>query len=187
MSKMISVDGSSSEIGYCIFDKTTKTLIEIDHLSLDTDKTLLERALEFDGLLKALRVRYKDLDEFVIEQAFTAMFGTTSNAGTVATLLQINSMYQVVAHYNGLKVSTITVAESRKLTFPGLKLRTLAKQAKLKEKELCFNLATEKYFKGATLPTKVLSRGPRKGQTIFEDHTYDMVDSFIVGYGFLNK
>lgn len=185
--KLISCDASSSIIGYTIFDIATKKLISHGHLILDKEKSLLERALEFDNLLKTLKKQYPDLTDFCIEAAFTAMFGTTSNAATTATLLQINAMYQVVAHYNGLKVNTITVAESRKNTFPGLKLRTLAAQAKIKEKELCFKLATENYLKDIKLDTKVISKGPRKGMTVYEDYVADIVDSYIVGTGFLNR
>lgn len=185
--KLISCDASSSEIGYTIFDIATKSIIEMDHLTLDKDKPLLERALQFAALLEILKTKYPDLKEFCIEEAFTAMFGTTSNAATTATLLQINAMFRVVAHYAGLKINSITVAESRKNTFPGLKLRTLASQAKLKEKELCFNLATENFLKGQNLPTKVISKGPRKGQTVYQDFVGDMVDSYIVGLGHLNR
>lgn len=187
MSKLISCDASSSEIGYTIFDITTKGIIEMGHLTLDKEKSLLERAIDFAFLLQSLKKKYPDLTDFVIEAAFTAMFGTTSNAATTATLLQINAMFQVVAYYSDFKVNLITVAESRKNTFPGLKLRTLASQAKIKEKELCFKLATENFLKGQNLPTKVISKGPRKGLTVYEDYVGDMVDSYIVGMGHLNR
>ena len=123
----------------------------------------------------------------VLEEAFVDMYGTTSNAQTVATLLQVNAMYQLMGHFKGLKVNLITVRDSRKFTFPGIQLKKLSTLAKMKEKEYCFHLAIEKHLSTIKLPQKTLSRGPRKGQLVYEDYAYDMVDSFIVGMGFLNQ
>lgn len=183
---LLALDASSKEIGYSIFCKNTKTLIEINHFTQDVDHSLIEKAEAFEGLLKKLIEKYPQIDEMIIEESMMAVFGGASSAHTTTVLNQINILYRYVAYKKGLKVSTITVAESRKFMFPGVKLRTVAKLKGLKEKELCFLLLVEK-IGDKLFPTKVMTRGKNKGETVFEDYAGDMADSYICGYAYLLK
>lgn len=185
MSYLLSIDGSSSEIGYGIWDKQKKELITLNHYTHNPEHSLIEKVFEFENLLKSLKEAYPQLDEFVIEEAFIGFKGGMSSANTITTLISVNFGYQLMAKIVGFKVSTISVNESRKNCFPGIKIRTLAKMQKLKEKEFCFNLVEDElksYFK-----TKIISKGKRKGIEVYESWTADLADAYIIGRGFLNK
>lgn len=183
---LIALDASTKEIGYSIFNKETKELIIMDHFTQNPEHSLIQKAEAFDILLASLIVKYPLINEAVIEESFTGFFGGASSANTTMVLNQINILYRYVGYKRGLKISTITVAESRKNMFPGVKLRTIAKLKGIKEKELCFLLLVEKIGK-ELFPTKLMTRGKNKGNTVFEEFAGDMADSFICGYAYLIK
>lgn len=183
---LLACDASSVEIGYSIFDLKTKKLLTMSHLSLDKEADLIEKVLEYEKLLIKLLTQY-NIVSFCIEQSMMGFFGGGSSAATIETLTSVNFGYRLLTHKLGIKVNTITVAESRKNTFPGVKIRTLAKLKKMKEKDYCFELIKEKEEVKPFLTTKVMSRGKRKGEEVYNDWCKDMGDSWIVGTGFLKR
>lgn len=183
---LLACDASSVEIGYSIFDLDTKKLLTMNHLSLDKGATLIEKVLEYEKLLIKLLTQY-NIVSFCIEQSMMGFFGGGSSASTIEVLTSVNFGYRLLTHKLGVKVNTITVSTSRKNTFPGVKIRTLAKLKKIKEKEYCFNLAIEVGEVKVFLTTKTVSRGKNKGLVVYNDWCKDMVDSWIVGVGFLKE
>lgn len=181
---LLALDASSSIIGYSIFDIDTKELIEINHYVHDKSTSLIERVIEYEKILNRLQSTY-NITDMVIEESFQGFFGGGSSANTIAVLTAINFGYQLVTFKAGVKVNTITVGEARKGTFPGIKIRTLAKMQGIKEKDFCFQL-TEAFLK-PHFTTKIISKGARKGLVVYEDYCKDMADSWITGMGFLNK
>jgi hypothetical protein len=185
MAYLLSLDASSTVVGYSIWDKDTKELIKMDYLKLEKG-SLLEKADEFELLLNRLRGLYPQIDEMVIEEAMMAMFGGMSSAHTTTMLNQMNILYQYVCRKNGLTTSTITVQSCRKSAFPTVKLRPKKLSGGLTHKEQIFNVVVEKLGKDR-FPTKVLQSGKNKGNTVFLDEAKDMADSYVVGLGYLNK
>ncbi len=186
MDYLLSLDASSSVIGYSIFNIKTKELIKMDYLIHDKETSLIERVLVYEKLLIKLKETY-NITDMVIEESFAGFFGGGSSASTIEVLTSINFGYRLVTHKLGVKVNTITVATARKNTFPGIKIRTLAKLKKMKEKEYCFEISKDKKEIVSYLTTKTIRQGPRKGQDVPNDWCYDMVDSWITGMGFLNQ
>lgn len=183
---LLSLDASSNVIGYSIFHIQSKTLMEAGYFIHDKKKNLLERVLDYEKLLGELLLKY-NITEFVIEEAFAAFFGGGSSASTLGVLTAANFGYQLITFKKGIKVHTITVHQARKNTFPGIKIKTLAKLKKQKEKEYCFDLALtlnpdlKQYLK-----TKTITKGKNKGNVAYCDGCADLVDSWITGIGFLN-
>jgi len=185
MEYLLSLDASSTTIGYSIWNKTTNTLEEMNYYNLVSPDVLI-KADEFEVLLNSLKKKYPGLNAMVIENAMMAMFGGMSSAHTTTLLNQVNILYQYVCKKNGLAVNTITVAESRKKAFPTVKLKPKKLSGGLTHKEQIFIVVTEKLGK-EKFPTKVLQAGKNKGDTVFLKEAGDMADSYVVGLGFLNK
>lgn len=185
---LLALDASSSVIGMSIFNLKSKELIKIDYLIHDKSTSLIERCLAYEKLLIKLRLEY-NITEIAIEQSFSGFFGGGSSAATIETLTCVNFGYRLLTHKLGIKVNTITVSDSRKNTFPNIKIRTLAKLKGVKEKEYCFNLAIDKYgdLVKPYLSTKMISKGKRKGVEVYNDWCFDCIDAFIVGTGYLNS
>lgn len=179
---LLALDASSKVIGFSIFDLNTKQLLKIDKFLHDDKKTLIERVLEYEKLLLKLKEEY-NITEMVIEEAFKAFTGGGSSATTVQVLTAINFGYQLITTKNNVKVTTLTVNEARKNCFPGVKIRTLAKMRKQKEKDFCFDLTLPTLKSYYT--TKTISKGKNKGNVVYEEWCKDMADSWIVGTGYL--
>jgi hypothetical protein len=185
MAYLLSLDGSTSVVGYSIWNKDTGELKEMNYLKLEKGN-LLEKADEFELLLLKLKDKYSNLQEMVIEEAMMAMFGGMSSSHTTTILNQMNILYQYVCRKNGLETSTMTVQACRKNAFPTVKLRAKKLAGGLNHKEQMFLVVT-KTLGEDKFPTKVLQSGKNKGNTVFLDEAKDMADSYVVGLGFLNK
>jgi hypothetical protein len=62
----------------------------------------------------------------------------------------------------------------------------MKKNTGIKQKEQMFMYVLaelgENYF-----PTRIVSKGKNKGETVYEPWSYDMSDSYITGAGYINK
>jgi hypothetical protein len=185
-SYLLSLDASSSIIGYSIFNIKTKELVKTGYFIHNKEKNLLERVFDYEKLLNQLLLEY-NITEFVIEEAFAAFFGGGSSANTIGVLTAVNFGYQLITAQKNIKINTISVHEARKGAFPGVKIKTLAKLKKQKEKEYCFDLAlNQNPDLKKHLQTKIISKGKNKGVEVYHDWCADLIDSWITGIGFLN-
>lgn len=181
---LLSLDASTKEIGVAVFEKKTKNLLLLDHFTHDPSKSILEKADDFDIYLRGVVATY-NIDEVVIEQAFTAMYGGSSSAHTTAILNQMNALYQYVAYRQSLKVHTIGVARCRKSAFPSIKLKAKKLAGGKNHKQQMFEVVIKELGE-SLFPTKTITKGKRKDQVVFEDFALDMSDAYVVGRGFLN-
>lgn len=181
---ILALDASSTTVGYSIFSKKSKKLVEINYFH-PTGENLLKKADSFEVWLKSLIDKYSNIDECVIEESVVAMFGGMSSAHTTTVLNQVNILYRYICYKFSLKVNTITVNEARKNCFPGVKIRTLAKMRKQKEKDFCFDLTLPTLKSYYT--TKTISKGKNKGNVVYEEWCKDMADAYICGFGYLNR
>ncbi len=181
---IIGLDASTTEIGYCIWDKESNSMIELDHLTLDKDKNLLEKVLQFKTWILTKLKEYPQINEMVIEEAFQRMT-MGSRIQVLLMLAAMNFAYQYICHEAGLATSTILVQRARFNAFedfkPVHKKKAAGKDQKEQMFDHVFNLLGKDYF-----PTKILSKGPRKGQEVPESFCMDISDSYVVCLGFLN-
>ena len=183
MSLLLALDGSTTICGYTIWDKDTKKHILINALVFDETNTLIEKAEEFEAFLKDLLINFPEIDEMVIEESFTKF--SYSDDKVIAMLNQINILYRFISYRLGLKTNTITVQDARKGAFPTAKFLSKKMAGGMGHKEQAFVLVLAELGEDI-FPKRMLQKGPRKGEHIFEDHAYDMADSYIVGKGFIN-
>lgn len=186
--RLLALDASSSEIGIAIFDIETKELVSggmgLSHFTHKKENSLLEKGKAFKTVLEGILL-VNNIKQVAIEAPFVAMYGGASSAHTTALLNQVNAMYQWICYEKGLEVHLITPQEARKFALPGIRLRS-KKNCGLSEKEQTFVLVVEKLGEDL-FPKKTMTRGPRKGEEVFEDFALDMSDAYVVGLGFLNK
>jgi hypothetical protein len=180
---LLSLDASTSEIGYCIWNKEKSNLIFAGHLS-QPDGTLLQKALFFANHLKKILITYPTIDEVVIEKAYEAMFGGSSSAKTTTILNKINFCYQYICYNQNLTVHELSVSDCRKFAYPGVSFG----KDKDQQKAIAFNLVKlemgDSYFAKRKL-TRDCKAG-KKGEEVYEDWCSDITDSYIVGKSFLN-
>lgn len=182
---LLGLDASSSEIGICLWDKDKNCLVDVTHITLK-ESDILKKGDEFKNFLIALIKKHPTINEIAIEQAYVAVYGaSSSSAYTTALLNQVNAIYRYICYQQGLTVSTITVSDSRKFAYPKVKLQSKTK-AGISQKEQIFTHVMEE-FGDKLFPTKVISKGKRKGLTVFEDFCLDMSDSIVVAKGHYNK
>jgi hypothetical protein len=186
MNKTLNLDASTKVIGYSIFNKETCELIELSHWAVPKG-TLLEKMVAFEKWLTGeMLIKHPEIDKVIIEESFVAMFGGKSSAKVTATLNQANFGYQLISYQLGLNPETITVTESRKYAFPTAVMKRGEAANGMKQKDQMFLYVLAELGEGH-FPTKIISRGKRKGQEVFEDFCGDMSDSYIVGLGWMNK
>ena len=183
---LLALDASTKEIGYSIWNKETKELIELDHYTHEKHVSIIEKADNFESdFLKPLLNKYPNINEMVIEESFTK-FGQFSDDKTIAILNQINALYQYVCYKADLNISTITVSDSRKYAFPGHKFVHKKNAGGMNQKEQAFVLVLARLGE-ERFPSKILSRGKNKGTKKFEDYAYDMSDGFVIGAAFISE
>lgn len=181
---ILALDGSTTEIGYCIWDKEKDTLVELSHFTPNSEFSLLHKVLEFKTWLLDKQKQYPQLNEMVIEEAFQKM-SRGSRIEVLLMLAAMNFAYQFICHEAKLVTATILVQRARFNAFEDFKPLHKAKANGKDQKEQMFDhvfsLLGKKYF-----PTKILKSGPRKGLEVPEDFCMDISDAYVVCKGFLN-
>lgn len=182
--KLLALDASSRIIGYSIFDIASKKLETVGYLDLSKETDLIKKVLKFEDLLETLQLEF-NITEMVIEESLFGYGGGATSMNTIATLVSVNFGYRLICAKKNIVVNTISVNTARAYTFPKIPIRSMAKVRKVKEKEICFELAQEVLTN--LLPKKELKSGKNKGKSVFESFSNDIADSWITGLGYLNK
>ena len=180
---ILGLDASTTEIGYCIWNKEDNTIIELSHLTLNEDFTLLQKVIEFKTWLLNKQKEYPQINEMVIEEAFQKM-NSGSRIQVLLMLAAINFAYQFVCHEAGLPVSTILVARARFNAFEDFKPQRKAAADGKDHKAQMFDHVSKSLSK-EYFPTKILKSGPRKGLEVPEDFCKDISDAYVVALGFV--
>lgn len=180
---ILGLDASTTEVGYCIWDKEKGEIVELSHLTLGDIPNRLDRVVEFKKWLTSKLKQHPQINEMVIEEAFKRMV-RGSKADILLMLSAINFAYQFVCHEFNLKVETILVQQARFNAFPDFKPTNKTKSGGVDQKTQMFDhvskVLSKEYF-----PTKILKSGPRKGQEVPEDFCKDISDAYVVTLGFL--
>lgn len=183
---LLGLDASSKIIGFCVFDKEKEVINELNSYSIKVERDILLKAQEFEIWLESLLVKWPKINEIVIEESFQAMYGTTSDAHTIALLNQVNALYRYICYQKGLKVNTLSVSAARGFCFPTYSFQNKKKSGGKNHKQQAFGLVLKEigdiYF-----PIKIISRGKNKGEVRFEETCYDMSDSYILVRAYMNK
>ena len=184
MDYLLSVDLSTTVLGYSIFDKDTEELIKIDYYKFSSDD-LVDRGDELLKVVGTLIDLYPEINELAIEERLKSFRAGGTNANAMLNTAQLNFLCQYFTKYKfKVNLSEINVNTARSNCFEGF--HTLARASKgTKHKEIAFKM-TRAILGDAKFPTKVLKSGPRKGDTVFLEEAMDMADSWVIGKAIMN-
>lgn len=182
---LLGLDASTTEVGICVWSKSEQVLIKLDHLSLSSEMSLLEKAFYFKSWFDNFIKEYPEINEVVIEQNLEQA-GKNTRADILQKLAAFNMSCQIWAKLSNLEVHTIPVSTCRYNAFenfkPARKAAANGADHKTQMFDHVFSILGKEYF-----PTKILKSGPRKGQEVFEDFCTDMSDAYVVALGFIRN
>ncbi len=179
----LSLDASSSEIGYCIWNNETKKLKFAGHLTLNENFNTLDKAVEFSNLISNLQKDYH-ITDMVIEKAFEAMFGGASNTGVTALLQKLNFCYQYICYVKGMKVHVISVSDCRKFAWTGITFPRKDDMIKPFILDLFVKEEGDNFLEKRELTRT--SKAGKKGEKVYKTWCYDISDSYTVGKAYFN-
>lgn len=180
---ILGLDASTSVVGLAIIDEQTGQIVYTDYLKLTgkATKKMIDKAAAVKEWLQKIKTKYQITKVYIEDYAIKFARGKSS-ASTITKLAAWNGICQWIAYdIFGLYTEALNVTEARKK----LGIKTLSvKKCGIDVKEQVFDQVMKNY--NLTWPTKVLSSGPRKGQTVYINEARDMTDAYVVAKaGFL--
>lgn len=167
---LLSLDISTSCTGFCIFDNTGK-LIESGAIILNHEKNFFKKVKLVEKKLVQLSSFY-NLTNVAIEESLQSFRPGLSSAKTLFTLSKFNGIVQYVCHNLKMNICTYNVNTARKLA--NIKIN---RNIKTKTKDQVADQVADQ----VVLPKKILKSGPRKGTEVYENHSYDIADAYVIG------
>ena len=174
---LISFDLSTTVIGICIQNYSTKEIIKLYYHNF-INKIMIDKAMELQDLVENLFSGYINVECFVIEERLKAFAAGGTNAEAMGKTAALNFLCQYLVYKRGIKVKELNVNTARKLAYDGF--HSAARKIKGgKQKEFAFKLVLNEL--GAEIfPTKVNKSGINKGKTVFLEEAKDMADAYIL-------
>ena len=165
------LDISTSCIGVCILNTGSKE--EFFYSFSPKGNDWIEKASATKHFLHQLFLDH-EIQEVFIEENMQAFRPGLSSAKTLMSLARFNGVVSfMVQDIFSIKPKFLNVNSARKSL--GIKIE---RKSPLSTKEQVFNWVDGKT--NYVWPTKVMSRGKRKGQTVLEDSVYDMADAYVI-------
>lgn len=170
--KILGLDVSTSKTGWCLLDDVG-CLVKMGCVDLSSHHDLFEKT---DHLIASLRHEIPQVDasfDVVIEEPLLSFARGMSSASTLLTLNRFNGM---VTHscWQNLQV------KPRHLNVIFARRRLGIKKDKGQNiKDVVMSWVASDVV-DYSWPTKVITRGKRKGETVFEPFCYDVADAYVM-------
>ena len=163
---LLSLDISTSVIGFASFNEKDGSLIELDHIKFNSKNTMFEKLEKFKEKIE--HYSNVEIKYIVIEEPLKKFMGKFSNADTISKLNFFNGMISSYLYLElGVEPLYINVNTARKTAFPDLKLNQKdIKHAVWNEVKNCEPKINWKY---STRTQKLMQEN------------YDMSDAYCVG------
>ena len=171
---ILGLDISTSCTGWCLLSSSGE-IIDIGYIDLSKKKGLFEKAREVESSITRLSEAHSIRQVFIEEnlQSFRSGF---SSAQTISTLSKFNGIVSFICFKMfGSEPVFFNVNSARKIL--GIKL-IRKKDGGLPTKEQLREWAEKNI--NYKWPIKVLKSGPRKGLSVPDPKSYDMIDAYIV-------
>tara|TARA_B100001094_G_scaffold315861_1_gene356375 strand:+ start:164 stop:727 length:564 start_codon:yes stop_codon:yes gene_type:complete len=169
----LGLDISTSTIGLCIVEKNKKVEF-INFLDLSKDKTLFSKAERFKQNLIEIKKSYR-VKEIAIEENLQAFRPGLSSAKTIVSLARFNGVCTYISsEVFGITPKFMNVNAARKLV--GIKVN---RKSDKNTKEQILDFVREE-DPSLAWPTKIMTRGPRKGNVVLVKECYDMADAYVI-------
>ncbi len=168
---ILGLDVSTSKTGWCLLEDDG-TLTKMGCVQSDSDTDLFDKA---DHLVKTLLDIVKDIGkiEIVIEEPLLRFAKGMSSASTLLTLNRYNGMVTYACwRVLGVRPTHLNVIFARRRL--GIK-----KEKGDNVKEVVMKWVSSD-LKDYPWPTRVVTRGKRKGETIFEESCFDVADAYVM-------
>lgn len=175
----LGLDVSTTHLGICLLNDKDE-ILHLDSINTPTDKyntiwKKIEKIKEELALLHRVWIaKGYDVTYVGVEEWLKAFRPGGSSAEVIINLSRMNALvsYLVIQEF-GLEPLYISVTTAR----ARLGIKIDKKDKTISNKEKVFNIVRTKIV--WNWPTKVISRGKNKGNTVFEDECLDMVDAYI--------
>lgn len=166
---ILSLDISSSCIGYCVFNNNGK-LLKMSCTKFNSKQSKFERLQKFIDELKEEGILNMPIEMIAIEEPLKKFKGKFSSAETIAILNYFNGMVSSFL-YTTFKIEPVyyNVNNARATVFPGLKIS--------KEEG---SIKHEIWRKVMELEPQINWRYSTKTRKLM-DENYDMSDSYVIG------
>ncbi len=173
---ILGIDISTSCTGFCIVDDEGNPA-HFSYVELTKVENFFEKAKKVKLHILDLMIKY-NISEIAVEDYLTSFARGRSSSGTLFKLAKFNGIIQWICYADlGMQASPINVNAARKIN----NISVLSKK-KTSENTKDQVLRQVQVIIGEEFdfPTKILKSGPRKGLEIYEKHSYDMADAFVI-------
>lgn len=175
---VLGLDISTSNVGWAIVasgDCQRHRLIGASSIKVSEKKGLYDKARYVRESLQAACSGIK-IDAIAVEESLMSFGKRRSSANTLAVLNRFNGIVSFIARdtFDAPVAFVNSVAARKKV---GIKIE---KDSSVDTKEQIFSWArSHPMLENFEWPTKIISRGKRKGQTDYEPWCYDISDAFV--------
>lgn len=181
MAYNLGLDISTSCTGWCLkplSDAGDDFKTELGYVSLKKIKCTYEKAEKVKEELLSLQEKY-EIKGIYIEENLQAFRPGFSSAKTLNTLAKFNGVVSYIGHeIFGTLPEFINVNHARKVI--GLKTKRKKKCGKSTKEQVLEWCQTQPDISEFEWPTRVITRGPRKGLEVMKDECYDMADAYVI-------
>lgn len=169
---ILGLDVSTSKTGWCLLHNNG-TLLKMGCVVSVEGSDLFDRADRLVTEMRAVLSEAEDPVEIVIEEPLLRFAKGMSSASTLLTLNRYNGMV-TYACWNalGIRPTHLNVIFARRRL--GIK-----KEKGDNVKEVVMRWVSENE-RGYVWPTRVVTRGKKRGLTIFEDSCFDVADAYVM-------
>lgn len=173
---ILGMDISTSCTGFCIVDDKGEQ-VHFSHVELTKVKNFFEKVKKVKSHVLDLMIKYP-IEEIAVEDYLTSFARGRSSSGTLFKLAKFNGIVQWVCYNDlGIEAYPINVNNARKINdivvLGKKKTSESTKDQVLRQVKVIIN---DQF----SFPTKILKSGPRKGLKVYEKHSYDMADAFVI-------
>ena len=172
-SVILGLDISTSIVGWSLLSLESDEF-SLGYLPLTSSGDIYDKAWEVRKLLHELAWEH-NIQAAYVEEDLQRFRRGLSSAKTISLLTRFNGVVcQLTYEETKLKPGRINVNTARKLAGVVYDKKDKSRTTKEKVFEAVQGLINYDW------PTRVLSRGKRKGQTVFENGCYDMCDAWVI-------
>ena len=154
------------------------TNVELGRIELDKENDLIEKSSVVLKILTDL-AKCHNIQKVYVEENLQAFSSGASSAQTLLKLAKFNGIVTYLSYQaTGVTPVSVNVNHARKVLGINLKRE---KVCGITTKDQIYGwVSAHPLLKDYQWPMKVISSGPRKGQSVLEKYVYDMSDAFVI-------
>ena len=171
---ILGLDISTSCTGWSVLSAEGE-ILDIGYIDLSKKKCLFEKAQDVENHITKISREYT-IEKIFIEENLQSFRSGFSSAQTISTLAKFNGIVSFICFKQFDCAPVFFNVNSARKTL-GIKL-VRKKDGGLPTKEQL--LVWAKKNVNYNWPVKILKSGPRKGMTVPDPRSYDMIDAYII-------